>query len=497
MEIKGKYISLVLTMMLTGILLNNCAGTNPKPLGELNKNQVIEKYLKNRNLDEMEGIWIREDNSFEIAIIASKYLLDKQESLDILTNDYIGVVTDTKSKDWEIGETKLMIKKTSDKDRYIISYFDDRARSTKSQNDYDLTMIDNDIAKIGKSNYALIKNYPQSIYEGRRWFHEINVSKVKGKWEECIAISYKAENEYGPLSVLARHRLYCAQKNRFLFSGPNYLQVAEYMYEYTRRLIVEAADLPDKLKSIRSDVLSSISWLEQQKYTTFANDLRTQWEASSKVNKNVPVGKESISSGTGFIVSPDGFILTAYHVVDGAKSIKINFQDGRFVEASVQQSSKSTDLAVLQVNTSTPNYLPLVPTKTSKVGESIFTMGFPMEHLLGKEPKFTDGTISALSGIGGEATFFQMSVPIQPGNSGGPVVNNRGEVIGIVTSTAAILPFLSNTGTLPQNINWAVKSDYAIPLFNSPPILSPSANREAAIDRVNNALCAIEAIKEE
>ncbi len=74
--------------------------------------------------------------------------------------------------------------------------------------------------------------------------------------------------------------------------------------------------------------------------------------------------------------------------------------------------------------------------------------------------------LGSLSGPGNDDTFIQVTVPIQPGNSGGPLLNNNGQLIGVVTSSAAILNFLKYTGTLPQNISWAVKSNYLLPLIH-------------------------------
>jgi len=127
MKSASKNIYLVLIVMLTGIVLYSCAGTTPKPVGELNKEEVIKRYFKDRSLDEIEGVWVREDNSFEIAVLKNSFKL-------FPGYDYIGLITDTNNKrDWEIGETKLLIKKTSKKNKYIISYFDDTAKVTKSQ----------------------------------------------------------------------------------------------------------------------------------------------------------------------------------------------------------------------------------------------------------------------------------------------------------------------------------------------------------------------------
>jgi S1-C subfamily serine protease len=145
------------------------------------------------------------------------------------------------------------------------------------------------------------------------------------------------------------------------------------------------------------------------------------------------------------------------------------------------------------VNRPTPHYLELAPARSVRPGDPVFTVGFPMIGLLGPEPKFTDGSVSALSGLRGEASLVQITVPVQPGNSGGPLLNNLGQVVGIVTSSAAIPSFLEKAGTLPQNVNWAVKSEYARPLYESVPGEGPSGGRAVAIDRAMKATCMVEA----
>ena len=88
---------------------------------------------------------------------------------------------------------------------------------------------------------------------------------------------------------------------------------------------------------------------------------------------------------------------------------------------------------------------------------------------------------------------MQISVPIQPGNSGGPVVNQLGEVVGVVTSTAAIEALLSVTGTLPQNVNWAIKADHARPMFNVQTVKSAPASRDDVIKKLRRAICMVKA----
>lgn len=99
--------------------------------------------------------------------------------------------------------------------------------------------------------------------------------------------------------------------------------------------------------------------------------------------------------------------------------------------------------------------------------------------------------ISAKSGLGGEAIAYQITVPVQPGNSGGPLVNKKGEVVGVITSTASSITFLQESGALPQNINWAVKSDYLSPLMESVPARVIANNRSEAIGNTEKSICMV------
>jgi S1-C subfamily serine protease len=201
------------------------------------------------------------------------------------------------------------------------------------------------------------------------------------------------------------------------------------------------------------------------------------------------------SLGTCFSVAPDGLLLTAYHLIKEANTIIVQFENGEDLQAIPEQVSANTDLALLRVSKRTPGYLSLASQPAPKLGDAVFTVGFPVPNVLGAESKFTEGTVSALSGPGNESTVLQVSVPVQPGNSGGPLVNYQGEVIGVITATAAILPFLQQTGSLPQNVNFAIKAGYARLLFTPPAMLPPTADRDEAIQRVRGAVCTVKAIR--
>jgi len=197
--------------------------------------------------------------------------------------------------------------------------------------------------------------------------------------------------------------------------------------------------------------------------------------------------KEVAGSGTGFFVSSDGYVVTNHHVIEGANKITVTTPSGESFEAKVVSTSTSTDLALLRISYQTKNYLTFTNSGSADIGDQVFTLGYPVSDILGKEVKYTDGSISSLSGLQGDATFFQISVPIQPGNSGGPLVNADGDVVGVVTATAAVEAFYASVGVMPQNVNWAVKGAYASLLLpptmemNERPKSNPIANAKWSV----------------
>ena len=139
-------------------------------------------------------------------------------------------------------------------------------------------------------------------------------------------------------------------------------------------------------------------------------------------------------SGTGFFVSEDGFIVTNHHVIDGADEITVRDSTGNFSKAITVLRDKANDIAVIKVIGQGFPTLAIGKSSDVKKGASVFTIGFPNATIQGRESKVTTGVISSLSGIKGEPNSFQISVPIQPGNSGGPLIDFTGAVIGLTTS---------------------------------------------------------------
>jgi len=186
------------------------------------------------------------------------------------------------------------------------------------------------------------------------------------------------------------------------------------------------------------------------------------------------------TAASGFFIMADGYILTARHAVEKAARVEVIHREKTY-PAKVILKDESTDVAILKIEGAEFTSLPLVSSAMMKAGDSVFTLGFPQVRVQGTEAKFTEGSISALSGLGGSPRFFQISVPVQPGNSGGPLVNENGEVVGLIVSRLDDVAALMSTGAVPQTVNYALKSSFILPLIESVPGLAEKLPKSSAV----------------
>lgn len=166
--------------------------------------------------------------------------------------------------------------------------------------------------------------------------------------------------------------------------------------------------------------------------------------------------------GSGFFITTNGFFVSNYHVVRLAKDISVKIGE-QVYPARLAKFDSVNDIAILKVE-GTFQCLPVTDTRKTALGDRLLTIGFPNPDVQGLAPKLTKGEVSALSGIQDDPRLFQISVPIQPGNSGGPLIDGNGNVIGITTSTLDALGMLLAGSDIPQNVNYAIKSDYLLAL---------------------------------
>jgi S1-C subfamily serine protease len=179
----------------------------------------------------------------------------------------------------------------------------------------------------------------------------------------------------------------------------------------------------------------------------------------------------STKFGSGFFLSTDGIIATNAHVIEGGKKITIKVKDEtgeNIYNAKIILSDNKNDVAILKIDDNKFKVLSSLPygiSESSDVGEKVFTIGFPLSDVMGDNFKVTDGIISSKSGIENDVRYFQITVPLQPGNSGGPLFNSVGNVVGI---TSAKLNS-SSVGTQVENVNYAIKISYLLTLYNMLP----------------------------
>ncbi|MEW6775103.1 MAG: serine protease [Bdellovibrionota bacterium] len=194
-----------------------------------------------------------------------------------------------------------------------------------------------------------------------------------------------------------------------------------------------------------------------------------------------------IGSGTGFFVTSKGHFLTNYHVIEGGDYYTLLTSDRRYYQAKFVKDDPANDLALLQIKweliekkkkydedkdrkeeeiTTVPLPFSEEITNISK-GEDVLTVGYPLIDLQGTDSKATFGRINSVEGPQGDVRFYQIDVPVQPGNSGGPLITAHGEVVGIVTARLPDILTYRVSGMLPQNVNYAVKSAYILPLLKA------------------------------
>lgn len=209
----------------------------------------------------------------------------------------------------------------------------------------------------------------------------------------------------------------------------------------------------DDLKKGGSEGLALIREMELDKVTT----------PNSTSSGN---SKQYRATGSGFILTSNGVIVTNYHVIDGAKGIDVlvNWKGQvHTVNAKVLISDKTNDISLLQIDDRLFTKFPALPyavkTSLQDVGTSVFALGYPMSDILGEEIKVTDGIISSKTGYQGDIVTYQISAPIQSGNSGGPLFDKQGNIVGI---TNAGVPDA-------QNVGYAIKTSYLKNLIDVAP----------------------------
>jgi hypothetical protein len=258
---------------------------------------------------------------------------------------------------------------------------------------------------------------------------------------------------YGTIQVWAAD---CANRQLDDFGGLTYGVNNSVLYRYAG-----STSPPLKVKegTVGATTLEFVCGFPRSEASTGGGDSRTKPSEPSKTS----------SSGTAWY-SESGYFVTAYHVVAGAKTVSIAGHDKQPIVATIVAADSKNDVALLSADLKGKSLRPIPFAKgVAALGSRVFTVGYPHSDYLGVSPKITSGEISGALPL--DPTKILISVPVQAGNSGGPLLNMSGEAVGMVIEKLRADKMLANTGDLTENTNFALKAKYIQALLEDQPKL--------------------------
>ena len=229
----------------------------------------------------------------------------------------------------------------------------------------------------------------------------------------------------------------------------------EILYNKAIEFIKPAADLENKIKKLEQLYLAKVTG-DEQKYIT-----KKKIEEKSSETEKVTEVKESsnlvpASSGTGFFISKEGHIVTNNHVVNGCTTTNVNYQ-GKVVVAKILARDRINDLALLHVDIK-PKGILNISDEDANLLEEIYVAGYPFGKAISSSIKVTKGVVSSITGLGDNYSNFQIDAALQPGNSGGPIINNKGDVVGVAVAKLDYVKVIEAFGAIPENTNFGIKA---------------------------------------
>ena len=313
------------------------------------------------------------------------------------------------------------------------------------------------LAKYYKNGGCVLK----SITESSRWIlrsaelgNKVSQNEISDRYFQGLGLGQNAIEGLAWLYV-AELKVSCPASN--------------IMINYT-----ECNKAADRIKYLEKRISNDVIQLAQERAKMILGlitdgkstvDSVAQGTAPTVVKNTTKPKTKPKGSGTGSIVSANGYIVTAAHVINGASYIEIVTPTGTF-PANTESVDAANDIAILKIDTTCKDFVEVLHSRDVRLGQSVSTIGFPNVGIQGHSPKVTQGVISSDNGAQNDIRMWQISAPIQPGNSGGPLLDESGNLIGVVVASLS-LKVIEATGAVPQNVNYAVKSAYLEPLLNS------------------------------
>jgi S1-C subfamily serine protease len=170
-----------------------------------------------------------------------------------------------------------------------------------------------------------------------------------------------------------------------------------------------------------------------------------------------------------------GEILTNSHVVENCENITVQFSSGGWNPATLVARDQRNDVAVIRVKTPFSSIATFRDGAPIRAGDTVVALGYPLSGLLSSNANLSVGNVSALTGLGDDSRYLQISAPVQPGNSGGPLLDASGHLIGVVTAKLNAVRVAKFTGDIPQNVNFALKAEVVRTFLDSKGIVYQKA----------------------
>jgi V8-like Glu-specific endopeptidase len=322
-----------------------------------------------------------------------------------------------------------------------------------------ILVIFNSLISFGQNNYAEINFMPYTKIE--KGFFE--ASSYRHYYEDLVFKLYINDNLITSMKTdeVLRYKIYSKGRIAFTLIFPSeqvngiieinenktYYVVIVNKYKAGSKIVYENQEIPKEI----SDKLIAETWFPYKRTIKLEEDIYN------------PIGvipKETIStnpkSGTGFLISQKGLIVTNHHVIDKANKIVIKGINGDFTTlytAKLIFDDEKNDLAILKLENESINFEPIpyaIRKKVADSGEDVFVLGYPMIESMGEEIKLTTGVISSKTGYQGDVTSYQVSAPVQGGNSGGPLFDKNGLLTGVINAKIQ--------GA--EGVTYAIKSNY-------------------------------------
>jgi S1-C subfamily serine protease len=188
-------------------------------------------------------------------------------------------------------------------------------------------------------------------------------------------------------------------------------------------------------------------------------------------------------TGSAFPISRSGTLLTNDHVVRSCDQVQVRLGNARAVPARLVVSDETNDMAVLKIESTLPGALSVRSGTPIRPGDDVVAIGFPLAGFLADQPNVTTGTVSALAGLGNDSRYMQITSPIQPGNSGGPLLDLSGHLVGIVSESLNDSIATKLFGSVPQNVNFALNGSVIRAFLDAHSIAYSVARSDSAFSK--------------